>query len=84
MIVVSPTPKRTTAPVTNHAGFGPSRTHRSASDTDQHSSQVASANVIGLRSDTGPSMSPPVATSATAWTTRVASSSQPTRHRRMR
>jgi len=48
------------------------------SATDHAVSQPVSANVAGLRSDTGPVTGPPVTASATTWNAIVASSSAPT------
>jgi hypothetical protein len=80
MIVVSPIPKASTEATTRRRRTRPSRSQGSASPTDQHSSQLVSANVAGLRSETGPVTAPPVATRATTCTTIVASSSHPAHH----
>ncbi len=80
MIAVSPTPKSTVvAPITwrCHARV---RSRGSRTATDHAVNQPVSANVAGLRSDTGPVTGPPVTVSATMWNSIVTSSAPPTTH----
>src|SRR5215218_522461 len=79
--VVSANPNSSTDPATIASRTRPIATCGSTRATAQQASQPVSAKSAGLRSDTGPVTSPPVATSATTWNAIVASSTQPPRNR---
>ena len=75
--VVSTTANASTAPPTTWRCQARVRRRGSTAATDQHSSQPVSANVAGLRSDTGPLTAPPSRIIATTWTTIATSRTAP-------